>query len=600
MRLWSVFSWLFPRLGGGRAIAYGKVPSPTPPHKGEGLNLPPRSRLQTAGAAGSLPPCGGDGRQARGGLYSICDRVPGVSRITASNARFEAVATSSLFSPAGRSAKRMRGDEGATAKPARAAHCKGGLRPLSSGLSGHLVPGREKREFIASPLRIIALLFLWLFALVTHALAADPIARATLQSKDKLYVGQQVLIDVSVLVPNYFLQPPQFPIFDLPGTIVSLQDGQALNLNETIDGIAYSGIQRTYILVPQKDGDFTLPPAEITFGYAAEPGQTTQGKASLPPFKFTVEAAPGGNGTADNTPGVVAAKVTVTQDISPDPKTLKAGDTLVRTIIVRAEGLRAMMIPTPDFAAPNGVRAYGQDPVLSEETDARGQPLAGVRKDVEQYLFSDAGQYDLPAVEISWFDPASARTESVSAPAVHVSVAESPAAAADTGLAPPPTPEPEAKPFNWFRVGLVGGSAIVAGAIIWLLARALSWLQHALEKTLSDRRQSEAAYFRHVEQACHDGAPGGIDKALDNWSRMAGILPLRPWLVRFGTDEALTAFDDHRRAIYGDEKVHSHSSEHLLHGLNMARASWLKGEQPHQTRWHGVPLPGLNPDWDRA
>lgn len=103
-------------------------------------------------------------------------------------------------------------------------------------------------------------LLLWCLTIAVPSLAADPIARASLQSKGTLYVGQQVLIDVDVLVPNYFLQPPQFPLFDLPGATVALQDGQALNLNETIDGVAYSGIQRTYIVVPQRDGEFTLPP----------------------------------------------------------------------------------------------------------------------------------------------------------------------------------------------------------------------------------------------------------------------------------------------------------------------------------------------------
>ncbi|CDZ52989.1 Cytochrome c-type biogenesis protein CycL [Neorhizobium galegae bv. officinalis] len=49
-----------------------KDPSPTPPHKGEGL---PRStvplRWIRGVAASFLPPCGGDGRQARRGLFSF-------------------------------------------------------------------------------------------------------------------------------------------------------------------------------------------------------------------------------------------------------------------------------------------------------------------------------------------------------------------------------------------------------------------------------------------------------------------------------------------------------------------------------------------------
>ncbi len=46
-------------------------PSPTPPHKGKGHHRPTLSlRSRHGGATGLLPPCGGDGRQARGGIIT--------------------------------------------------------------------------------------------------------------------------------------------------------------------------------------------------------------------------------------------------------------------------------------------------------------------------------------------------------------------------------------------------------------------------------------------------------------------------------------------------------------------------------------------------
>ncbi len=446
------------------------------------------------------------------------------------------------------------------------------------------------RRLTVTPV-LLGFLF-WCCALAGLAVAADPVVRASLQSKGTLYVGQQVLIDVDVLVPNYFLQPPQFPQFDLPGATVLLQDGQALNLNETIGETLYSGIQRTYIVVPQRDGTFTLPQAEITFGYAAVPGQMTQGKVSLPQFRFTVTAA---SGAAEGASGVVAAKVAVTQDLSTDPKTLKAGDTLVRTITVRAEGLRAMMIPAPEFSPLPGIRLYQQDPVLSEETDPRGLPLAGVRKDVVQYLFSKVGQYTLPAIEVSWFDPVTAKTETVSAPAISASVAEAPVAA--TGLAPP-APEPEAPRFNWFLAGMIATFAFVTGLVIWLLAQALSKLEQSFERRRSDDRHCEAASFRLVDQACEDGSSMEIEKALDSWSRQAGIVPLRPWVAQFGSAQTLQAFDDQRQAVYGAAATPAVASGGLGSGLQAARAAWLSKAHPRSTYWHGKILPQLNPRWD--
>lgn len=441
-------------------------------------------------------------------------------------------------------------------------------------------------------LSIFAAALSWL-AIAATAFAADPVARAAMQSKGTLYVGQEVLIDVDVLVPNYFLQPPQFPQFDLPGAIVTLQDGRALNLNESIEGTDYSGIRRTYVVTPHKAGDFTLPPAEIPFGYAAVPGQTTQGKVTIPALKFSVEAAPG---AAGGVAGVVAAKVTLTQELDQDPKALKAGDTLVRTITVRAEGMRAMMIPEPDLSAPNGVREYSRDPALSEETDRNGQDVAGIRKDVASYLFADPGTYALPAIELSWFDPATATTQSASAPAVTVVVAAAPAPS--TALAPPAS-EPEASKIDWLLIGVVAAAAIAAGLVIGILALGLSRLQSRWAVRQSERSQSEAAYFRHVEDACHDRHPAEIAKSLDAWARRAGIVPLAQWLQRFGDAKIQTAYSELQRRVYGRAVQHHHKDDGLLGGLQHARRQWLNVEQGEETA-HGNALPPLNPIFDNG
>ena len=56
-----------------KAAAHSRTnPSPTPPHKGEGLfRLSWLSTWMRSLAARLLPPCGGDGRQARGGFGSF-------------------------------------------------------------------------------------------------------------------------------------------------------------------------------------------------------------------------------------------------------------------------------------------------------------------------------------------------------------------------------------------------------------------------------------------------------------------------------------------------------------------------------------------------
>ncbi len=52
---------------------HAKTPPQPLPTRGRGLNCRSVRGWKQAVAAGSLPPCGGDGRQARGGLCSTCN-----------------------------------------------------------------------------------------------------------------------------------------------------------------------------------------------------------------------------------------------------------------------------------------------------------------------------------------------------------------------------------------------------------------------------------------------------------------------------------------------------------------------------------------------
>ena len=87
-------------------------------------------------------------------------------------------------------------------------------------------------NFVASCLAVL------LFALISAAPlhAAEPVVRVDILTPAPIVAGQQVQVQVDVLVPNFFLSPLQFPIFDLPNAIVTLPDVRALNLVETIDG----------------------------------------------------------------------------------------------------------------------------------------------------------------------------------------------------------------------------------------------------------------------------------------------------------------------------------------------------------------------------
>lgn len=415
--------------------------------------------------------------------------------------------------------------------------------------------------------------------------AAEPLARVEILTKPPIVPGQQVQIQVDVLAPNFFLSPPKFPLFDLPNAIVTLPDERTVNLVEKIEGESYAGIRRTYIVTPQVGGDFTLPPAKITFTYAAVPGQPgSDGSVTLPPQKFTVSGAPAGG-------PATAQRITVTQDLDRDPESLNEGDTLVRTVTVEAQGLQAMMIPVPHFTVPEGVRLYPHDPVLSDKTDQTQGLIGGKRVDRVTYAFEKAGSYRLPAIEIAWYDPAAQKNDVAQAPEIAVSVA---AAAGFTPAIKPPEIQEEAAPkrpdYLWLLPWVIAGLAVLA-LLAWLVPRLWTGLSHWRVARRQRYEQSEAYAFRQFSAACRGGESTAVYAALQSWAARAKVMPLRDWL-RDG-DTALKPYEQlEARLFAAGSESKSYDAGQLLSGMAEARRKWL--ERQAQV---SVPaaLPALNP-----
>ncbi|MDW6022888.1 hypothetical protein SAZ10_14080 [Mesorhizobium sp. BAC0120] len=439
-----------------------------------------------------------------------------------------------------------------------------------------------------------AFVLLWLLS-VFSASAAEPIVRARVETQGSIVVGQQVVVSVDVLVPNFFMSSPKFPQFDLPNAVVTLQDN-AMNLVETIDSVTYAGIRRTYLVTPQAAGDFVLPQVPITFSYAAVPGQPpASGSVTVPPEKFTVAGVPGASAGAGS---AIAAKLAVAQALDRDLKGIKVGDTLVRTVSVTAEGMQAMMIPAPDFTAPDGVRIYRQDPVLSDGTPQGQGSAEGKRIDRVTYAFERPGNYVLPAVEIGWYDPATQKRQVAQVREIAVTVGEH--TAFKPAIAPPAAPKQAGPPgyTKWLQLlSWVAGAALTLALLAWLGARAWPRIKSRREQRRIARENSEATYFRRVEVACRLGDLRAAYAALDAWGRRANIGSVPKWLLEFGGPGACEEFERFERATFGSDRGAQHRDSHDLSGaLSKARSTWLKRARGRSaTASAAGALPKLNP-----
>jgi len=372
------------------------------------------------------------------------------------------------------------------------------------------------------------LLALLCAASIAHA--ADPIVRVQVEGKPPYLVGQQVRVVVDVFVPNYFMSGVEIPTMTIPGAVVSMPDESAQHLTETIAGREYAGIRRSFVVVPQREGEFTLPPARLAFRYAAEPGKPTPGSVTLPPLKLAA-VLPAGARAAGGGSAVPVARVTVKQSLDRDPKGLKAGDALTRTVEVYAERTQAMMIPPPKFEAPDGVRVYPQDPVLTDVTDARAAFLGGRRVDRVIYVFEKPGEYALPEIDVGWFNAAADRREAAVAPAVTLSVAPNPDQKPDIAPETPDETAAPAAPLPWKRgLGWASAAALAFGVLFALVRFAAPKLRAWGAARRKAYEKSEPAYAARVLAACAANRPREAYADFIAWARRGDALPVTPSL----------------------------------------------------------------------
>ncbi|MDE1180944.1 hypothetical protein [Paraburkholderia sp.] len=261
-------------------------------------------------------------------------------------------------------------------------------------------------------LRLLAMLFV---CCVTAAHADDAprtMLRAHLEPSGPVVAGSAASLVVDALTTTWFTEAPDWPLFDLHDAFVTLPDTSGQNLSETIDGVRWFGVSRTYRIVPRTAGAFDVPSFRITLHPG---GSDTPVTLDTPPLRLTATLPPGAENMATffPTPGLAA-----TQRIEPADARLEVGGTVTRIITQRAESTEPMQIPPVALGEIDGLRRYPKNPATRTIADGRGGLVAGERTDTVTYVVNRRGRYTLPPVDIEWWNTATKQREVIHLPAI--------------------------------------------------------------------------------------------------------------------------------------------------------------------------------------
>ncbi|WP_447965418.1 BatD family protein [Nitrospira sp. Ecomares 2.1] len=428
---------------------------------------------------------------------------------------------------------------------------------------------------------------------VPPATAQEPFARARIHPEGLVTVGQPVELVVEVFVSTWFAGAPQFPSLNIDNALV-IPPGRSSNLNEEVNGEKFFGITRSYTLYPQVPGRYQVPSIEVRI----KPGLAkTTTVVRTPPL--TLEA--GIPREARGLPYFIGAKeLTVSQIVQPTNRLFKVGDVITRTVTTTVYDSLSLVLPSVKFLALPGLAVYPSPPVVTDEGGERGERIKGQRTDAATYVMQEEGDYELPAVEVVWWDVANLRIQRSTAPSISFHVDPDPAYGAEFALSD--------KPDSGLEKDMSGGNGrewgpwvltiiplMVAAILLGLNFRYGSHLTAWWQEKQRRHRQSESVHFSAFRRACRKHDPREAMQCLLTW--LEHVCPFDrtvtvSWLVTENSAPDLAAAVSELEArLYGPSPpAESWNGDALYQSVSRQRKRLLSSSSIQQTQTMLQPL----------
>lgn len=306
------------------------------------------------------------------------------------------------------------------------------------------------------------LIGLWLCSAL--ACAEEPLlhVQARLLPNDGIVVGQPVQLQVDVLTNSWFTGPAILPELSIAGADVTPPNGEAQHLAQNLQGQSFTGLRYTYRITPNLAQGFSVPPLTVR----ATPAQASHElSAHTPAMHFSARLP---EGFQPGEPIMVASAVRFKQSLTPNPDSLKVGDSLTRTLTLQADDAPGLSLPAPALGTVDGLSAYLKNPRVGNLDDGRGTVTGGQRIDSVTYRIERAGNYQLPAIRLKWWDSVKRTAQFSEVPAVSfkasASAGDAPVFSITQDLAQLSQPTQLRLPESV----LITGAALLAIALVYL------------------------------------------------------------------------------------------------------------------------------------
>ena len=244
-------------------------------------------------------------------------------------------------------------------------------------------------------------------------------------NKDSVYVQEQLLFTVRLFYTINGIRNPVFTELEMEDTVTKLI-GSPNQYERLIDGERFGVYEKRYVIFPQRSGPLQIPDilfrGEVTDGssnFVFRNMNTRRVTAFIEGITIEVKERPASLSRGEGWLPVTGLALEETW--SGDLGALKVGDSVVRTLILRAEGLDGAVLPPFSPENVQGLNLY-PDPADISRTFVDGS-IVGTRIETSTYVALEAGVIEVPALDIAWWDVNSDSARTTSLPATRFEVA---------------------------------------------------------------------------------------------------------------------------------------------------------------------------------
>lgn len=402
--------------------------------------------------------------------------------------------------------------------------------------------------------------------------------------KDSVYVQEQLILTLHIYL-YVALSDSGVSELKIDNAFVKPLEQKSYRRNDNgREAIVY---ELRYAIFPQQSGTLHIPQQQFSASTGGNrrlfsrgrPGQ--QLRRATQALNIEVKPRPPAFTGVDWLP---ATDLTLHEQWSKDPATLKAGESITRTVQIKADGLQGIQLPALDDINVQGMSLYPDQADTSDQENGSG--ISGQRTQSIAFIAQNAGTYDVPAQRVIWWDVKENRQRETVLPAKTITVSGS-VAAATTAITTPMTPAPvndvptpkSAPPANNYWPWATGFAFLGWFlSVMYLLKRGVPRPPSTANNSTAT---SEKTAWRTLQAACKTHNAAAARSALQVWfqSQDKALTP--------SADPAIkSALQTLESVLYGDRDNPSWRGDALLQACQQWRADQANTATPD---WHLYP-----------